>query len=317
MIKEIEQIDNLLTTGIKTIAMHRLNVGNKRVYVTTEPFKVYSGLTGALTASTFQGNIEAKRLNKWRDKMVDSLGREGQESYLNSMADFGTLTHEAILSIWKNKNLDWKYEQEYAHKFFTESAKQNGLIPNEGIIRSQIFEYCKAAASLLQFIFDNVVDIYAIEGMAKHDILEIATPIDLCCKLKDGRVVTLNIKTSAQIGDHQREQCAIEKLLWNTTYPDCQAISTGILRPKDWSQKKGIPTYEFELLDEKTEIEMREDAVKRLMLTKSNEKSTYLNYPKSIAVFSGITKLGESPKIESRTLEQLFTENITNIETKN
>lgn len=309
MIVENEKIENLYSGGIKTISMNRINYGNKRLYVSTEPFRVYSGLTGALTAATFKGNVDGKRLDKWREKMTSSLGKEGQEAYLNSMADFGTLVHSALVSVWNNKSLNWADEQDYAYKFFTESAKKNGINPNDNVVRAQVYEYCKAAASIMQFVYDEVDEIYSIEGMCKSDILEIATPIDLTCKLKGGKVATLNIKTSAQIGDHQREQCAIEKYLWNATYPDCQASHTGIIRPKAWKEKKGIPTYEFELLKPEEEIQMTADAVERLLLVKRNINSTYLNYPKEISIFEGVSKLGEAPKIVTKTLEQVFTEN--------
>lgn len=311
MILENEKIENLWAQGIKTITMHRINYGNRRLYVTPLPFKVFSGLTGALSAATFKGNQDGKRLDKWRDTFVDTYGRDMQEAYLQSTADFGTLVHEALVSIWKNKSLDWKYEQEYAYNFFVESAKKNGLVPNDNVVRAQVYEYCKAAASIMQFVYDEVQEIYSIEGMCKSDVLEIATPIDLTCKLKDGRIVTINIKTSSQIGAHQLEQCAVEMLMWNETYKDCQASHTGILRPKAWKEKKGIPTYEFELLKPEECQQITADAVERLMLVKKNSNSTYLNYPKEISIFEGVSKLGEQPKIITKSLEQIFNEKQT------
>ena len=153
--------------------------------------------------------------------------------------------------------------------------------------------------------------------MAKSDDLCIATPIDIVCRIKEKgkeRTVAINIKTSSQIGDHQREQCAIEKLLWNETYPELQVSATGILRPKDWNMKKGLPTYEFELLDEQTEYSMATDARQRLKLALLNPNSTYLNYPNNITVFTGVTELGQAPQITTKTLEEIFTEqNVTEL----
>ncbi len=310
LITENEKIENLFKAGIKTLTMHRINFGGKRLYCTTEPFKVYSGLTGALSAATFKGSQDAKRLDKWRDKMVGQLGQEGQQAYLQTMADFGTLVHEALVTIKENGGLDWKAEQEHAHLYFEASAKRNGIEPNYGVIRSQVFEYCKSAASLMQFVYEKVDEIYAIEGMAKSDMLEIATPIDLVCKLRDGIIASLNIKTSSQIGDHQLEQATIEKYLWNETYPDLQVNVTGIIRTKDWRK---APSYEFLLVTPEQEKEMGNDAFKRLKLVRENQNSTYLNYPKNIPIFTGETKAGEMPNIEYKTLEQIFNEQQTEI----
>lgn len=306
-ITEQELIKNLIK-GMPTILMNRINFGGWRLYTQREPFQVYSGLTGALAASTFKGDIESKRLGKWRDAMIDQLGgQKTQEAYLESMADFGTLCHEAIVRIWDKKKLDWEYEQDYAYKFFENSDKVNGIIPSDGVIRKRVFEYCKTAASLMQFIFDEVEEIYAVEGMAKCDALQIATPIDVTCRLKrkGNPIVTLNIKTSEQFTDSHRTQVAVEKYLWNETYTDCQATGTGLLRAKAWSLKKGVPTYEFELVDDKV---LLENALNRLNLCKSDPAATYLSFPKDTIVFTGETKLGEQPKMITKTLEQLMEE---------
>ena len=302
---EKEEIKNLLVTSkMPTITMFRLNVFGKRVYCSTNPFKVYSGLTGALSAVTFKGNQEAKRLSKWRDKMIDHLGGEGQQAYLNTMADFGTLTHACIVRAWDNGKLNWEQEQYAATEFFHQSAIENKIEPNPIIIKQQVFEYCKAAASLLAFLHAEVSELYAVEAMAKSDTLEIATPIDIFCKLKDGRNATLNIKTSSQFTDSHREQVAVERFLWNTTYNNADV--TGLIRPKDWNMKKGVPTYELEILDAQVQKKLLDSAIARLLLAKDDESCTYLNYPKESKVFTGETKLGENPTFETKTLEQLF-----------
>lgn len=304
MITEKEQISNLLLSGMQTIPMFRINYLGKRLYCQEKPFKVYSGLTGALSCVTFKGNVESKRVNKWRDKMIDHLGREGQEAYLQTMADFGTLTHESIVRAWKDGFLDWKAEQEYAENFFRESALANKIEPNEMIVRQQVFEYCKAAASLLTFLHAEVSELYAVEGMAKTDVYNIATPVDIYCKLKSGKTATLNIKTSSQITDSHREQVAVEKFLWNETYANAEV--TGIIRPKDWSMKKGQPTYELEILKADDETRYIKSVTSRLAIAMNDENNTYLNFPKEVSMFSGKTKLGETPIIETRTMEQVI-----------
>ena len=300
MITEKEQINNLLTSGIKTVMMYRVMFSGKRLYVLPEPFGVYSGLTGALSASTFKGSIDAKRLDKWRDSMISHLGtQEKQESYLNAMADFGTAIHEVLVTIQKDGKLDWALEAERASEYFANSARKNNIEPNSNVIRQQTFEYCKAAASLMQFVYEEVSEIYSIEGMAKCESLSIVTPIDLTFKDKKGRMICCNIKTSNQISDHQREQASMEKMMWNETYPDCQVELTAILRTKDWRKS---PTFEYEIIKDNSVS----DVMQRLQLCKSNEKSTYLNYPKSVPTFTGVTKAGEMPVIEYKTLQEIF-----------
>jgi hypothetical protein len=311
-ITEKEKIHNLIVTDkFQDISMERIKFIEKRLYASKEPFKVYSGLTGALDAATFKGNRGAKRLGKWRDKMRAELGVEGQEAYLNSMADFGTLTHECLVRIKKNGYLDWQDEQDYATQFFENSAKKNGITPNFNVIRSQVFEYNKAAASLLQFVYDNVIEIYAIETMAKSDELQIATPIDLVCKVKEKkgeRIVSLNIKTSEQFGAHHWDQVAVEMYLWNNTYPDFQVDATGLLRPKDWNQKKGMPTYEYELLEASEQTKLLQSIAHRLRICLVDSESSYMNFPTELPSFSGITKAGEAPKIITKTLEEIYNE---------
>lgn len=312
LISEKQVINNLIQGGFRTILMHRIKFIEKRLYVTQEPFKVYVGLTGSLAASTFNGDAESKRLGKWRDSMRRELGgQDMQEAFVNTMADFGSLVHESLVRIKENGKLDWKDEQEYAQKYFENSCRINGITPNFNVIRRMVFDYCKAASSLMQFCYENVTEMYSIEGMAKDDDLQIATPIDLVCKIKTKKGdidVSLNIKTSEQFSDSHRKQVCIEKYLWNQTYPELQVAQTGLLRHKDWNLKKGVPTYELELIDTETEESMLRNTLQRLRICRDDVDSTYLGYPSEVPVFSGQTLIGESPKIESKTLEQLFTE---------
>lgn len=311
-IKEKEEIRNLIVTEkFQDIIMERMRFIEKRLYCEKEPFKVYSGLTGALEAATFKGNRGAKRLGKWRDKMRAELGVEGQEAYLNSMADFGSALHQALVRIKREGMLDWSDEQDYAYQFFEASAKANGINPNFNVIRSQVFDFCKAAAALLQFVYDNVIEIYAIETMCKCDELQIATPLDLVCLVKEKKGesrVSINIKTSEQFGLHHFEQVAVEMYLWNKTYPDFQVDKTGLWRSKDWLIKKGIPTYEFELMEGQDQIDTCEAARKRLLMCLSDPETTFMNFPTEVPSFSGVTKAGEAPKIITKSLEEIFNE---------
>jgi len=313
LISEQETVSNLLKNSpVRTITMERLKFIEKRLYVLPDPFKVYAGLTGSLEAATFKGDRGSKRLSKWRDKMREELGgQKQQEAYLGTMADFGSALHTSLVRIKNDGKLNWKAEQEAGFAFFEQSAKKNGIVPNLGVMRAQVFELCKAAASLLQFCYDNVIEMYAIEAMTFCDDLEIATPCDLICKIKTKTgepIVNLNLKTSEQFSDSHRKQVAIEKYLWNQTYPDFPVEQTGLLRGKDWNQKKGIPTYELELLDKETDTQMTESTLAKLKLCKADPESSYLNYQKEIPIFTGISKLGEAPIIITKTLEEMFKE---------
>lgn len=306
---ELEPIRNLIQSSIPTIIMTRASYQGKRAYIQDDPFRVYSGLTGALSAATFKGNMDNKRLEKWRDTMVNKLGSiEAQEAYLNSMSDYGTAVHEALVRIKMDGKLNWAYERDYAHEYFVRSAHKNGLVPMMGVIEKQVFEYCKSIASLMHFVFENVTEILAIESMAKSDVLQISTPIDVVAKLKTGDTASINIKTSNAVGDHQLEQVVLEKLLWNTTYPDYRVQKTGVFRSKDWMIKKGIPTYEMVFVNPEDEKKILEDAVGRLKMCLNSEKSTYANFPSYVQIFEGETKAGEMPRIVMRTIEQLYRE---------
>ena len=302
-----ELIQNLIQSDFDGVKMYRINHQGKRGYCTAEPFKIYSGLTGALSAATFKGNQDAKRLEGWRNKMQQQLGFEGQEAYLNSMADFGTLVHQALVRIQQQGKLVWSDEQDYAREFFTGSCKENGINISDAVLEAQIFDYCKAAASIMQWVYDNITTIHAIECMAKDDALMIATPLDVVCtiKTKAGDVLTnINIKTSKQITGHHREQVVIERYLWNQTYPGMMLAATGVMRPKDYSLKKGVPTYEMELIKQEEENEILNDTLSRLILCRGNPQNTYLTFPTTVYRFAGETKAGELPRIEATPIEQ-------------
>ncbi len=63
--------------------------------------------------------------------MINHLGGEGQQAYLNSMADFGTAVHMIIVRAWNQKFLNWDEEKEIANAYFRESALQNKIEVNE------------------------------------------------------------------------------------------------------------------------------------------------------------------------------------------
>lgn len=297
-------IENLYKESpVKTISMVRVEYGSSRLYATKNPVRLYSGLTRTLDDITFKGNKDAYYLNKWRDQFIADFGQKAQEQYLQATADFGSLVHQVILRIWHEGKINWQQEQEYAFEFFRASATDNGLTPNENIIEQQVFEYCKAAASLMYFIYENVSELYAIEAMCKSDEHSIATPVDLVFKHKKGYTAVVNIKTSEKFYDKHREQVIVEKFMWNETY-DLKIERCGLLRQKDWNMKK-IPTYEYEVVEENSILQ---DTLEKLTIARRTEKNTYLKFPKEKLLFAGETKLGEQPKFETKKIEDIIFE---------
>jgi hypothetical protein len=313
MIKDIELIENLLKIGTYN-KMYRVNYNGLRLYVQEEPWAYFSGLTGALSAAEFKGNKDVKRLGSWRESMIDSFGKKNTEDYVDLTAEFGTLVHGSLLSIKEKGYVDWDVEFKRAENVFTEAfKKKNRLIDNETITK-MAFDYQKHVSSLEQFVFDRVKEIYAIECIAKHDALRIATPIDMFCLCKlteKGNYVntTINIKTSSQISDHQYEQISMERIMWNDTYEQ-KAEATAILRTKDWNESK-VPSYEFKYLNENDSLNLlsEEQTIDRLRLCLVNKKSTYYPLPYSKR-FVGVTKIGEQPVITTTTIEEEWRANM-------
>ena len=302
-IKDIEVIENMLQIG-DYLKMFRVNYGGRRLYVQPEPFSYYSGLTGALSAATFNGDPDSKRLKGWREGMIDSFGAKNADDYLNMTADFGTLLHTALVTIKVNGCIDWAEEKERAFNFFVNSYRSRFLEPNIRVIKQQTYDYQKHVASLLQFIYDRVQEIYAVETPAKWEALRIATPIDLFCLCRQtekgtARPTTINLKTSTMISEHHLEQISCEMIMWNETY-DQKAEFTAAMRTKDWKEDK-TPTYEYKYLDLEKASEISGNAARRLELC-MNSKAGYLYEPKNKS-FVGVTKVGEQPVIEVKTLQ--------------
>jgi hypothetical protein len=300
---ETEVIKNLITSPINTLVMNRISYMGRRCYVLTDldgSHRVYSGLTGAMSASSFKGDINNVRLSKWRDKMVNQLGGlEQQQQYIESMADFGTRVHEAIVTIWEQKSFDYDMQGEFARGAFIASAKKLGIDTNEDLLNSQVFDYLKAVSSMMQWIHDEVDEILAVESMAICESLQIATPVDIICRLKGSKdLVSINMKTSSQISEEHLMQASMEMMMWNETYPEYQVAKTGIWRPKDWLEKKGVPTYETKLLKLDEAMANANYIKKRMMLAKDDPNVGYANFNLTKKIFTGKVALGQAPKIQ-------------------
>lgn len=304
MITDVEKVENLLKIG-NYKKLFRINYKGQRIYLEENPFMFYSGLTSALSAATFNGSMEHKRLKGWRENMIDSFGKRNSDVYMDMTADFGTLLHMALLTIKEEGRINWNEETEKAYGYFVECYRKQQIEPNLKVIRDMVYDYQKHVASLMQFVYERVEEIYAIETPAIWDEMKIATPIDLYCSCRQTakggfEKTTINLKTSSQIGKHQIDQVSCELLMWNLTYPD-KADFTAILRTKDWKEGK-VPTYEYKYINSSEAIETAMDIGLRLKLCLMSDAS-YYPQPRS-KEFTGITKIGDIPEIVEKTLEQ-------------
>jgi hypothetical protein len=305
-ITKIEPVENMLKIG-DYLKLFRINYSGLRIYVRENPFAYYSGLTGALSAATFSGDPDKKRLKGWRESMIDSFGSKNADDFLQMTADFGTLLHSALVTIKEQGKINWAEEQEKSFEYFVMAYREKFLEPDLKVIKKMTYEYQKHVASLLQFCYDCVHEIYAIEVPAIWEDQKIATPIDMFCSCRqtpkgDHAKTTINIKTSSQISKHQFDQVACEMSMWNQTYLD-KADFTAILRTKDWTESK-IPTYEYKYLDKEAAEKLALNCINRLDLCLQSEASYYPEpFNKS---FEGETKLGEQPQIVVKTLQEEF-----------
>jgi hypothetical protein len=308
-ITEIETIENMLKIG-NYLKMFRVNFNGLRLYIKETPFTYYSGLTGALSASMFSGNQDKRRLDKWRTSMIDSFGEKNTNDFVEFTADFGHLLHAAAVTIKDNGCINWNEEKDKAFEYFVNMYKKKFLEPDIKVIKKQTYEYQKHVASLMQFHYDMVQEVYAIETPAIWEGLKIATPIDEFCKCRqtpkgDFANTTINFKTSSAINKHQMNQVACEMTMWNETYNE-KADFTAIMRTKDWIEGK-IATYEYKYMDKEMATKLALKCSNRLALCLDDEESTY--YPSPInKSFNGITKIGQQPIIVSKNLQEEWAE---------
>lgn len=302
-ITNIERVENLLKIGAY-LKMYRVNFNGYRIYIQEDPFKYYSGLTGALSACTFKGDPDSKRLTSWRNSMIDSFGQKNTENFVEMTADFGTLLHMALVTIKEQGSIKWNEEKDKAVEYFINAYKDKTLEPDHKTIKKIVFEYQKHVASLMQFVYERVHEIYAIEVPVKWETLKIATPIDFYCSCKQTdkgqfKNTTINIKTSSQISNHQLEQICCEMDMWNETYSG--ADFTAIVRTKDWNDEKS-PSFEYKYFPKEEAEYVANKAIERLKLCLNSPASYYPN--STTKSFVGETKIGEKPVIVSKTLEE-------------
>lgn len=310
MITQKELIENLAKSG-QYIVMNRINYNGYRLYVQEDPFCYYSGISKALKNSTFSGNRSKERLDNWRSGFIDSLGEKAVNDYVGMTADFGTLVHSALVTIKENGCLNNSEEYEKAENYFIESYKSKGLEPDKHIIPKMAYQYQKQALSMMQFIYDRVESIYAIETMCKSESLKIATPIDLVCSCRQTEKgsfekTTINVKTSDNFNEEQVQQVSFERAMWNETYNE-EVQFTALWKANNWKEKNGVPTYSYKSIKPEESDEIYNKSYNRVLMCLNDPDSSY--YPNPVSYkFSGTCKLGEKPELIMSTLEQEWVE---------
>lgn len=306
IIRDIEPIVDLL--GNKHFKkLFRVNFKGFRLYIEPEPFQYYSGLTGALGSATFKGDPAEKRLKNWRESFIDSMGKDAADNYVDLTADFGTLLHMALVTIKEERQINWAEEKEKAEEYFINAYMKKGMEPDHYVINKMVYEYQKHVGSLMQFIYERVHSIHAIEVPATWEAMRIATPIDLVCDCRPtpkGEFVrtTINMKTSNQITPHHLIQASCELMMWNETYQNLEAENTAILRTMGkWREKSG-PNFDFKYLNIDDAIKKAALSMDQLSLCLRTEAS-YLPEPRYRS-FDGITKMGDQPVIKEYGIEE-------------
>lgn len=293
---KVDLIKNM--TAGDYLRLYRTNGGGMRWYFYTNPFKHYSGLTNAMDKSTFKGDQDARRMDSWRSGFIDSFGEKAQKDYVEMTAEFGTLLHMALVTIKEKGKLVWLEEKDKARYYFEDIFLTQGRPIDERLVSQMVFEYCKHAASLLQFIHERVSEIFAIEVPAICEGLKIATPIDLVCTARptpkaDFVKMCVNLKTSSSITSHHLEQVAMESMMWNETYGE--KLTPAILRTKNF--RGDSPTYDFKV----SEADVS-DLMERMSLCLKGKSSYW--YEPTFEEFMGETNLGEPVNIRSISFEE-------------
>lgn len=306
MTNNLEIIKDLAGNQFKIL--YRINHRNQRIYIQEPPFMYYSGLTGALSASTLAGDPAKKRLQGWRESFINNFGKESVNNYVDMTAEFGTLLHTALVTIKEKGKIVWSEERDKATATFEQAYIEQHKVPDLYVIDKMVYEYQKHVASVLQFVYERVDSIWGIEAPAIWKEYKIATPIDLICVCRQTpkgqfEPTCINLKTSSQITQSHMEQVACEVVMWNDTYPDHTCVNSAILRSKNWTEGK-TPTYDYKYQTYRDSLNIAGKKARLLELCLDSDASYY---PKpDYKHFTGETEIGGKPEIVVRTLEQEF-----------
>lgn len=179
----------------------------------------------------------SKYLVDWREAMIEKLGKENTKKYVGSTADYGTMLHVLFGMFLKNGKITIFEIEEYITDF------HNGKMDSD-ILRLQIRKMKKDMSCLVQYAYENIQTLLAIEIAVWDCNLRLATQIDIIVRDKSSKVISLNVKSGEKSYDTHAKQCAIESLLLKSTIPNLALDDYGTLHPKDYKKQK--PTYSFE-----------------------------------------------------------------------
>jgi hypothetical protein len=234
----------------KVCQMRREEIGEHRWY--TDDKDWYKGVSG-FVEDISKITREDKFLNNWKKTFTAKLesGEDSFNEWMNGLADFGTLTHEAFNAYLMPEGftLTWLRIQL--------AAFQDKFRLSELAINAAHNKTVKNVLSLAKFINEHQVEVYACEQMFKSKRLKTATPCDIVGRglfqtkkggTKVDSYVFANIKSSEASGrfSHHKWQCLIELLCGlESILPNLEQgvpICTGTVRTTDWRDE---PTTDF------------------------------------------------------------------------
>lgn len=298
MNKEHEPIINLVK-GKENLFLKckRINFRGQRIYVFDNPKKIYSGLTGAIEKTQFKS--EGSHIKTWRENLIDLTSKEFVNSYVETTANFGTRVHECLVTIKEEGEIDFDYEGKIAEENFRDQMLQNNIHYDiiDTILPKMVEEFKFHLASLMQFVYERVTEIIAIETICKWEEHQVATPVDMYCMCKQTpegkpKKSVINVKTSNKITSHHLDQVACELSMWNETYKDFEAEHCGILRTKVYKGENPTYDYKYQTIEESL---LRSDFVSRKLKLSTFRKETDYRPKTEYTFLSGKIKLGETP----------------------
>lgn len=238
----------------------RLRIGGQRHYpVYFKNLKRLDFLPG--TTSVDETTSEPPTyLTKWRyDMAVRYNSIDAVDGYVDDTAAYGTILHSVIARFMQNEMPDFG-SQSWFSMLEVMIRMQEGRDPASYIpiwdrrLRKDILAWNK-------FLIDKNVKVHMMEYAGGSLAYGVGFQIDIVCTLdfNKGRVnAIIDVKSGKKLGgqgNSKATQLAIYKLAFDDIFPNWKHSDTdkspeGITKvfnwhPSDWSEEKGIPTYEL------------------------------------------------------------------------
>lgn len=277
--------------------VYRFPHGDSRKYYTTGETQVFNGLT------TYINFIPQRKGADAALKSYEMKHGNRFEEELNHAADYGTFCHMAVAQFLTAGTLNLgELRQE-----FRAYCMETGM----PIARFQKYWYrvVNDLKAFAQFAYERKIEPLATEYPVYSREHNIATPLDLVCKMEWNRkirVVNINFKFRENPGVYDKDiiQTNIERFIYNMkwagTENECEACF--IWSPKNW---KTSPTFALtDTTGKYTEQDWKNDHDIVVALAKRGKVDLNTNLDEVFTTKTGgIITLGEEVVSESQTLE--------------